>query len=80
MMKNYAIYKNQKQAISAAKKLAKEAAADNSTDWTESVLLASGDTLHLTSSPSGRITQRIEAGWITDGPIHCSKRAADVAL
>jgi hypothetical protein len=78
-MKNYAIYPTQKEAVRSAKKLAKEAAKDNDCRWTESVIMASGDTLHLTSTPQGKIAETLEAGWITHGLIHCSRRVADIA-
>lgn len=79
MTNDKAVYRTQADAIREAKKLAREAAENNGADWTESVLLWSGDTLHLTSSPNGKITERVESGWVLDGLVHCSRRVSEVA-
>lgn len=75
----YTKCKTQRQAISEAKQFSIEAARDNDCDWTEKVILMSGNTLHITSTPSGIITMSETSGWDRDGHIFCGPKAYAVA-
>jgi hypothetical protein len=71
--------KTQRAAIRAARQLAIESAADNATYWTERVLLACGDTLHVTADNAGKVTTRTTSGWDRDGHLHCGPKVYSVA-
>lgn len=72
-------YDTQAEAIRAATKLAKESARDNGCQWEERVLIASGDTLVITSTAGGRVTHRLSAGWDREGYLHGSRRVMSAA-
>ena len=73
------IYDTTREARSAAVETARSAAADNGEVREELVLLPCGDTLHVRSTPGGRIRLRTSAGWSTVGLRHASRNVASVA-
>jgi hypothetical protein len=79
-MTNHCEYATQREAIREATKSAREWAADNQEPMTADVLLWSGDTLHITSTPDGKITHRVTAGWDRDGVLFMSRKTAAVAI
>ena len=74
----YTKCKTQKQAIADAKLLAVTEAIANGCDWTEKVILMSGDTLHITADTHGKITASETSGWDRDGHIFCGPKAYSV--
>ena len=78
-MTMYTKCKTQATAIIEARKFAAESAMENSSEWTEKVILFSGDTIHITSDVSGKITTRTTSGWDRDGHIFCGPKAYAIA-
>lgn len=79
MLTSYCEYQTQAEAIREATKAAKENARDNGENCQERVLLTSGDTLILTSTPGGKVTRKLSAGWDTEGVLHGSRRVLAIA-
>ena len=68
-----------REAIRRATKDARECAAQRGTDWTEPVILPSGDTLYVTAQPDGTVCQRVEAGWPLRGGVYGTRRTLGIA-
>ena len=75
----YREYKTQRLAIADAVDSAKDWAEENQDPMTADVLLWSGDTLHITSTPDGKLSRRITAGWERHGVLFCSRKTAGLA-
>lgn len=73
-MKTYA---TEKKAILAAKQSASEFAMQNDADAEEKVLLNNGNTLVITSTNWGRISEKVCGGHILAGHVFCSKKLSE---
>ena len=71
--------KTEKIAIAEARELAIESAETNQCDWTEKVLLMSGDTLYFNAHVSGLVTKCKVSGWDTEGHVFCGPKAHAIA-
>jgi hypothetical protein len=80
MNARYCEHATQREAIRDATKSAREWAADNQEPMTASVLLWSGDTMHVTAEPAGRLIRKLTAGWDREGLLFCSRKTAAVAI
>ena len=69
----------QREAIKTTRTMAAVEAKANGCDWTEKVILMSGDTIHITVSEAGRVTTKTTSGWDRDGHIFCGPKAYSVA-
>ena len=78
-MTSYTKHKTQTRAIIEARQFAAESAMENASDWTAKVILMSGDTLCITATESGKITERTTSGWDRDGDIFCGPKAYAIA-
>jgi len=75
----YTKCKTQKQAIADARKFAIEAAQDNGCNWTEKVILMSGNTMYVCADTTGKTTVSLTGGWDRDGHIFCGPKAYNIA-
>ena len=70
----------QREAIRVATSEARDWAVNEQEPMTADVLLWSGDTLHITSTPDGKLSRLITAGWDRHGVLFCSRKTGRVAI
>jgi hypothetical protein len=70
-------YATEKKAIRAARQSAIESARLNNADSEEKVLLNKGDTLIITATDWGRISEKVCGGHILAGHVFCSKKLSE---
>ena len=80
MNASYVERPTQREVIREAIKSARDWADSNQEPTTADVLLWSGDTLHITSTPEGKLTRKLTAGWDREGLLFCSRKTAAVAI
>ena len=71
------IYATETEAILAAKESAREFAMKTNADSEEKVLLEDGNTLFITSTYWGQISERVCGGHDLDGHVFCSKKLSE---